>query len=516
MQRRCSWDTASAIRRSPARATCFREKDVCPCAGERLEAAGRAGPPDRTGRERRLRLEDRSGHLAAGPRGAAGPADPRVLVGMPAGDDAGVYQLDERDGPGADGRRLHARRSTIPTLFGQIAAANSLSDVYAMGGRPLTALSIVGFPARKLPDEIMRADPPRRARQDGRGRRGRDRRAQHQGHEIKAGFAVTGLIDPQRIATNAGRAARRPARADQADGHGHHRLRRPDRPRADRQRIEAAARSMATLNKRAAEADGRVRRPRLHRRDRLRPDGPPGSDGRGQQGGRGDRLGRRAAAARRAPVRGRRHPARRDRAEPGVLRRRPGGRRRRRAGHARHPLRRADLRRAVDCLATLGRRALVERLQGEGSMEAAIIGGAIRGNRPNPRSRSASPHAGQDCFSEPTKITPTKETPAWVAVKARATRRHVRRSQCGSRDRKEVPRFLAAADAPGKLGSRTKRAMAIARSGACSMRPLREAPRRKAQQEGFTPAEIDEAAWMAIAFGGSPTMMFYNELKKSR
>ena len=37
---------------------------------------------------------------------------------------------------------------------------------------------------------------------------------------------------------------------------------------------------------------------------------------------------------------------------------------------------------------------------------------------------------------------------------------------------------------------------------------------RKAQDEGFTPEEIDEAAWLAIAFGGSPAMMFYNETKR--
>ena len=51
--------------------------------------------------------------------------------------------------------------------------------------------------------------------------------------------------------------------------------------------------------------------------------------------------------------------------------------------------------------------------------------------------------------------------------------------------------------------------------GVGPMRPLREAPRRARRgEEGFTPEEIDEAAWMAIAFGGSPTMMFYNETKR--
>ena len=68
---------------------------------------------------------------------------------------------------------------------------------------------------------------------------------------------------------------------------------------------EAAARSMAPLNRSAAEADDRLRRPRLHRRDRLRPGRPPGGDGRRQQGRRGNRLGRPAAAARRAGMPGR-------------------------------------------------------------------------------------------------------------------------------------------------------------------------------------------------------------------
>ena len=90
------------------------------------------------------------------------------------------------------------RRSTIRTLFGQIAAANSLSDVYAMGGRPITALSIVGFPVRDAcpttcMHEILRG--------------GIDKMAEAGvpvigGHsindnEIKAGFAVTGLVHPE-------------------------------------------------------------------------------------------------------------------------------------------------------------------------------------------------------------------------------------------------------------------------------------------------------------------------------
>ena len=73
--------------------------------------------------------------------------------------------------------------------------------------------------------------------------------------------------------------------------------------------------------------------------------------------------------------------------------------------------------------------------------------------------------------------------------------------------------FLEAANAPGALGARTKRAMAIALSVLARCGPCVKHHVRKAKEEGFSPEEIDEAAWMAIAFGGSPTMMFYNEMK---
>src|SRR3972149_3476277 len=73
------------------------------------------------------------------------PFDPNVLVGLRGGDDAGVYRISEE----------LALVQTVdfftpivddPRTFGQVAAANSLSDVYAMGGRPISALSIVGLP----------------------------------------------------------------------------------------------------------------------------------------------------------------------------------------------------------------------------------------------------------------------------------------------------------------------------------------------------------------------------------
>ena len=81
--------------------------------------------------------------------------------------------------------------------------------------------------------------------------------------------------------------------------------------------------------------------------------------------------------------------------------------------------------------------------------------------------------------------------------------------------RKKFHAFLEAANAPGALGARTKRAMAIALAILARCGPCVKHHVRKAKEEGFSPEEIDEAAWLAIAFGGSPTMMFYNEVKQA-
>ncbi|KUO97217.1 selenide, water dikinase [Ferroacidibacillus organovorans] len=129
--------------------------------------------------------------------------NPDLLVGLETSDDAGVYRLSD----------TLALVQTVdyftpivddPYDFGQIAAANALSDIYAMGGTPLTALNIVGFPISKLPHELLAeilrggADKVREAGATLLG-----------GHSIddvdpKFGMAVTGLIDPEKVWTNAG------------------------------------------------------------------------------------------------------------------------------------------------------------------------------------------------------------------------------------------------------------------------------------------------------------------------
>src|SRR5262249_43071704 len=128
--------------------------------------------------------------------------DPNVLVGFDTNDDAGVYRLSD-DLALVQTVDFFTPIVDDPYLYGQIAAANSLSDVYAMGGRPLSALSIVGFPEKGDPgvmEQVLRG---------GLSKMEEAHCAVVGGHSIrdedlKFGYAVTGVINPQRIWRNVG------------------------------------------------------------------------------------------------------------------------------------------------------------------------------------------------------------------------------------------------------------------------------------------------------------------------
>ncbi len=128
--------------------------------------------------------------------------NPNVLVGFNSVDDAGVYRL-------RDDLALVQTVDFFPPVvddpydFGAIAAANSLSDIYAMGGKPLSGLNIVGYPPKTVPlsvlDEILRGGADKTQEADV---------AIIGGHTIKTkepiyGLAVTGTIHPDRIISNA-------------------------------------------------------------------------------------------------------------------------------------------------------------------------------------------------------------------------------------------------------------------------------------------------------------------------
>jgi len=129
--------------------------------------------------------------------------DPRVLVDYRTGDDAGVFRVDENTTL-VQTVDFFTPVVDDPRAFGAIAAANALSDVYAMGGRPLTALSIAAFPERGFPAEwaadIMRGGQEKLAEAGCALLGGHSVRDP----EIKFGYAVTGLVDPGRMLTNGG------------------------------------------------------------------------------------------------------------------------------------------------------------------------------------------------------------------------------------------------------------------------------------------------------------------------
>src|SRR5450755_2303455 len=129
--------------------------------------------------------------------------NPNVLVGFETNDDAGVYLIN-KDLALVQTVDFFTPIVDDPYLFGQIAATNALSDVYAMGGKPITAMNIVCFPIRERDPqelgEILRGGVDKVA-EAGATLVG--------GHSVddaepKFGLSVTGLIDPDHITTNAG------------------------------------------------------------------------------------------------------------------------------------------------------------------------------------------------------------------------------------------------------------------------------------------------------------------------
>lgn len=177
--------------------------------------------------------------------------DPNLIVGHAGADDAGVYRIDDE-------------RAIVMTVdfftpvvddpfdYGRVAAANSLSDVYAMGGRPFAALNIAAFPENELPDEVL-----------GDILRGGAAVAKDAGiviagghtvsdAEIKYGLSVVGLVHPDRIITNDGAVPGDVLILTKAVGTGvlTTALKADDLPDAE---YEALIASMTTLNRAGGE-----------------------------------------------------------------------------------------------------------------------------------------------------------------------------------------------------------------------------------------------------------------------
>jgi selenide,water dikinase len=523
--------------KKPCPCNVFTEHDVCLCAGERLGVA--EGPV------RLTRLVDSAGCASKIDQAALKevlgglrfPSDPRVLVGAAAGDDAGVYQLDDHTvlvqtvdvfTPSVDD----------PYTFGQVAAANSVSDIYAMGGKPLTALSIVGFPIRTVPDRALREIL----------RGGIDKMTEAGvsvigGHsikdaEIKAGFAVTGIVDPARVTLRAGA---RPgdvlvltkplgtgiiAFAAQID-------------RAPAGALEAAARSMTALNKTAAE---RMLLFGVH--------GCTDVTGFGLMG----HLAEMAAGSGvdveivwdDLPL----LPGVLECAAQGVM---PGSVERNRESCAAAVTLGAgvsetmldvcmDAQTSGGLLIALAERdaaGLLAQLHEDGIAEAAVIGkvrgkGAgrlwlvTRGARPiaemsggrAPRAVAAEESGAAPCCAGSSGGgSPEGEEGEAMAKEGDEScccpEGHgsaAPAAQAGVTEMKrKFQEFQKAANQAGALDAATKQAIALALSVLARCEPCVKTHIAKARKMGFSQEEIDEAAWMAIAFGGSPVMMFYEK-----
>jgi selenide,water dikinase len=128
--------------------------------------------------------------------------DPNVLVGFETSDDAAVYRLSH-DLALVQTVDFFTAIVDEPDLFGQVAATNALSDVFAMGGRPISALTIVAFPAAQPPEvleAILRGGLAKMTEANCTVVGGHSIRDD----ELKFGYAVTGLIDPRKVWRNVG------------------------------------------------------------------------------------------------------------------------------------------------------------------------------------------------------------------------------------------------------------------------------------------------------------------------
>ncbi|MGH7490049.1 MAG: selenide, water dikinase SelD, partial [bacterium] len=176
--------------------------------------------------------------------------DPNVLVGFDHADDAGVYQIAPE----------LALVQTVdfftpmvddPYTFGQVAATNALSDVYAMGGRPITSLALVCFPARgdlEVLEQILAGGLSKMMEAKCTVVGGHSIRDE----ETKFGYSVTGLIDPNRVFTNGGAQPGDRLLFTKALGTGVI-CTAIKNGTAKQSWIDAATVSMTTLNKTAAE-----------------------------------------------------------------------------------------------------------------------------------------------------------------------------------------------------------------------------------------------------------------------
>jgi len=512
--------------KQPCPCPLFKEKNVCSCAGERLESP--------TGKVELTKLVEKAGcaskidqaFLKHVLKDLPGIEDPRVLVGVPAGDDAGIYDM-------GNGQALVQTVDVFtpsvddPYAFGQVAAANSVSDVYAMGGTPLTALSVLGFPVRKIPDEAMfqiLAGGIDKMKEAGVAVIG--------GHsindaEIKAGFAVTGVIDKDKVVTNAGA---RPGDAlilTKPLGTGITAF-AAQIGRAESAGVEAAVKSMTTLNKEAS-------------RLMVEFGAHACTDVTGFS-----LMGHLAEMAASSgvdvevvwddlPL----FPGVLEAAAAGIL---PGAIERNKESCSHRVVPDASLPQEMidlcyDAQTSGGLLIALERKKADRFLKAlvdvgvtsATVVGHVRakgtglvhltrtGSRTIPTVETTTKEPAEPVVEPaPSEVTsPASEEVACCADAVGPASSVAGGGAEVGQIKAKFKAFLGAASSPHGLDAYTKQAMAIALSVATRCEPCLKMHLQNARKKGFTQDEIDEAAWMGISFAGSPAMVFYEQHRDS-
>jgi len=513
------------------------EKDVCLCAGERLTEDRRGATPQAPALTKLVKNAGCASKIPAAELArilARLPAvsDPRLLVGLGTADDAGVFQVSP-DLCLVQTVDVFAPCVDDPYLFGQIAAANSLSDVYAMGGAPLTALSIVGWPIHTLSDEWLV-----RMLEGGMDKLREAGVLLVGGHsindeEIKFGFAVTGTVRPDAIVANSGA---RPGDAivlTKPIGTGIVSF-AAQIGRASTEALRAAGETMAALNRGAAEI-------------MCSAGAHAGTDVTGF-----GLLGHLWQVARESGVTAELWwdavpalPEALECARQGIV---SGAAERNRefAGPAVTADGVPDY--AMDLLydaQTSGgllmfvpeetAQRTVAELRAAGCAAAAIIGRVLEKSKGGIRvaTKPVKPVRSAECgvrsegqvtakgSREPDSALRTPHSAVGVPDSALNTP-HSALEKCCSTDaaapggsagtpQEAFEEFMGKAFAPGALDAAQKEIMTIALSVAVQCEPCLKIHLDKARGMGISPDEIREAAWMGIAFGGCKAMMFWNE-----
>jgi len=490
--------------RKPCPCDVLRERNVCLCAGERLDQGPRGSDVPRL-----TQLVKNPGCASKIPPGELAEVlarlpvvtDERLLVGSATADDAGVFQLSP-DLCLVQTVDVFAPCVDDPHTFGRIAACNSLSDVYAMGGRPVTALSVLSYPAHSLPAETV-ADMLRG---------GMDQLAEAGvvlvgGHsindeEVKLGFAITGVVSPSKVITNAGAQPGDVLILSKPLGTGIIAF-ATQLGRSSPAAREAAARSMTALNRAAAEI-------------MVRHGAHAATDVTGF-----GLLGHLSHIARESKVTAEvlweaipLLPEVASYAQEGLV---SGAAERNREYVAEMLVAAPGLPdQALDVLCdpqtSGGLLFAVPEASAEGCVTELVAGGCADAAAIG---RIAERGEGRIVVTQENASAPAGRKAADAACCAAATTdaeccAHQPAGATGMGAAEQAfKQFLSAAFAPGALDAVQKELTIIALSVAVQCEPCLKAHLAKAQTMGLTRAEVEEAAWLGVAFGGCKAMMFW-------